>query len=427
MPNVDLIRTQFKARQALSSLVNSAVLPMAFTGYAAIGDTIDVIDVDTDGNILSILGGGVTVVSIDPNVSITVNSPVDTTGALGTAMIEVTPILIGQEAVDRLYRKKSDSVDVGFTRQEPILVSLLNNPTSGKSLLSVADVSEISVGDVGNVVSDSGVLVTGTTVEAIAINGDAANNRATIQIDMLANISGLTNPKLIVTNLTVATMINRLQADIDKIDLPYKHYNFGVGNKNSTVFVLPRVIIPGTSEFFLDGVQAELGTAGTRATKTLGAGNAQLDYHALILGLPGNDTKVAITSGAGIVVTVTGGFTSGYTVSVSNDSGTATAAQIAAAINANPTASKIVQVIYGSDGSGNPATQVSTPLLGGLNNGTGDYAELELVINNAIVNTGYKIISLRIVTSDKNRYQEPPNANESMWAHYIAPLYNVDR
>jgi hypothetical protein len=415
------------ARQALASLVNSAVLPMAFTGYLAIGDTIDVIDVDVDGNILSTIAGGVQVISIDPNVSITVDQVVDTTGATGTAMIEATPIGIGQEAIDRLYRRKVAGADVGFSRQEAILASAINSPSAGKTLLSVADVALLAVGDEVSIVSDAGLLISGATIEAIAINGDATNNRATIQIDQLADTSALTNPKLIATSLSVSGMINRLQADIDMIDRPYKHFDLGVGNKNTTVFRLPRTIIPGTSQFKLDGVEAKLGMAGTRASYTHGAANAALSFRSLILGLAGNATKVAVTTGAGIVVTVSGGFSAGYTVSVSNNAGAATSAQIAAALNANASVQKILQATYGGDGTGTPAALVATSLAGGLDNGTGDYAELEDVVNNATANTGYRVISLRIVPSEKNRYQQPPSANEDMWAHYSAPLYNVDR
>ncbi len=85
-----------------------------------------------------------------------------------------------------------------------------------------------------------------------------------------------------------------------------------------------------------------------------------------------------------------------------------------------------MQVQYGGDGSGTVST-FSTNLSGGLDNGTGDYSELEQVYENFITGTGFKWISLHMRPNERNRYNEPPGDDEELSIDFRKATENVDR
>jgi hypothetical protein len=192
-----------------------------------------------------------------------------------------------------------------------------------------------------------------------------------------------------------------------------------------TAFETDGLFKAATTHLYIDGRKLRLGTTGTRAAKSVGAGDAVVTYTSMILGTAGNRTDVSVTAGAGFTVSVSGDFVNGYVVDCTDNGGAATAAQIASAINADAVAKRLVQVQFGGNGTGVVAPFVATALLGGLDNGTGDYAEIPQVFENKIIATGYKWVSLWILPDERNRLNKPPRNTEELFIDYRRILYNA--
>lgn len=427
MGQLNLVRTEFVPRVTVVAPANDDLQPVNFTGYFQVGDTVDVIDEDANGNVTSVLADNLTILAIDPGVSLTLSAVVDTTLAVGTPKIVCQNIDDGQEAMDRLYRKTFSAGNVEFLLRQDILAQALNSPIGGQTLYDVEDVSFIRVGDVFDILADEGLVQAGVVIAAVSPNSDDTNNKATVAITTVVDTSTFTNPFLLARNITVQKAIARNQERIDEIDRPVENEDLGLGDNRTCAFETSSLFVQGSSKVFLDGVRKKLGTAGTRASLTQGAGNSQLIYTSLIPGLKGNDIKVRVQAGAGLTVSVTGSFNAGPTVTINNNGGAATSAQIAAALLADATAKRLIQVQYGGNGSGVVAAFGPTNLAGGLDNGTGDYAEVEQVFENLIVDTGYKWIIFHVRPNENNRMNKPPEDDEEVTLDYRRPSENVNR
>lgn len=436
MGQLNLIRTQFIAREVITSLTNAAKQDLAFTGYYLVGDVVDVLDVDVNGNILSVLAENLTILSIVANDSVTLSAAVDTSAAVGTPVLSCQIIDDGQEAVDRLYRKTPFSAtSMDFDLTEAILAEVQNSPIGGQTTYSVANAAFWRAGDTVDILADEG-LIGSATVVSVNVNADAANNRSTIVIDqVLAAVSGYTNPFILDTSITTQQAIERNQERIDGIDTPIENEYMGVGDGALLAFKTAQLFVQNSSKLLMDGKRLRLGTPGTRASLTQGAGNSQLIFTSMILGLLGNEVEVRVQSGAGFTITVTKTFAataagsyagSLYRVTINDNGGAATAAQIAAALNADTTVQKIVQVVYGGTGAGVVSAFGPTALTGGLDNGTGDYAEVEQVLNNLTTATGFSFLTLHIRRNEVNRLHKPPQSDEEMVIDYRRATENID-
>jgi hypothetical protein len=417
-PNLE--RTYFRPQEEITSLVSSARQLVAFTGYYEVGDTVDIIDVGPDGCRISIIGAR-TITAIEKDLALTFDSAIDTSTATGTPYAFVRDIDDGQEAVDRLYHKVSESQRCEVS--EPILSQALNLPVGGKTTYYVADVGYFKAGDTVSILSDAG-LAASATVDSVDPKGDDTGNYSIIVITSLVDTSLLVNPRIL-TSQTVCTLIDRLKDDIDAIDLPVENELLDTPDCKSTVFETDNLFRPGSTKLYLDGVRLRLGTVGTRASLVQGAGNSALTFYSSILGTAGNLTKVGVVAGAGFTVSVSGDFTSGFTITVNDNGGAATSAEIAAAINASASAKRIVQAIYGGTGAGVVTAFAATNLASGADDGSGDYAEIPQVINNVIANTGYKWVSLWVLPSDRRRLNKPPRNSEELTLDYRKLLYNL--
>ena len=427
MGQLNLIRTQFKGWSTVTTPANSAVQEVDFVGYFEVGDTVSIVEKDACGNILSTIATGVTIDAIDAeNLQLFLDQVVDTTGLTGTPVVIADNIDDGQEAVDRLYHKTWESEEVNFTLDEAIVSQELNAPIAGQTTFEIADASFLKAGDNVSILADEGVIDSSVNIVSVTINGDDTNNSAVVVVDEVVDTSSFTNPYILTNDVTVKDALIRLQADIDSIDKPIENEYVGVGDCLSA-FETDNLFVQGTSKVFLDGVRKLLGTAGTRAALTSGTGDAAMTFTSLILGTDGNLTEVEVVNGVGTTVAVAGNYASGYTISVNDNSGAATAADIAAAINADATASRIIQAQYGGAGTGTAVAFGPTALTGGLDDGTGDYAELEIVHENSIVNTGYGIIAFHIRPSERNRMNQVPQDDEEISVDYRQALVNVNR
>lgn len=416
-PNLE--RIAFRPQEEIVSLVNDDRQLMAFTGYYKVGDTVDIYDLDANGCCISILGTR-TIIAIEKDVALIFDSPIDTSTATGTPYAFTRDIDDGQEAIDRLYRYSNQLI---CEQNVPIVAQLLNAPAAGKTTYEVDDIGFLRAGDSIEIISNEGTAGT-ATIESISVNADQVNNRSEVVIDSLIDTSALTLPR-IKFDLSICSGLNRLKDDVDTIDWPIENENLDVGDCSLTAFESDNLFVQGSSKVFLDGVRKKLGSIGSRASHTQGIGDAALLYTSMILGLNGNLTKVAVVSGAGLTVAITGNFTAGYTISVNDNGAAATAAEIAAAIEADPIARRIVQVTYGGTGAGVVATFAATALTGGADDGSGDYAELPQLFENQIVNTGFKWISFWIIPSDRNRMNSAPKCDEEIVIDYRRPLRNV--
>jgi hypothetical protein len=417
-PNLE--RTYFRPQQEITSLADSTIQNLAFTGYYEVGDTVDIIDVGPDGCRISILGTR-TIVAIEKDEHLIFDSTIDTSLATGTPYAFVRNIDDGQEAIDRLYHKVQLGQECEFL--VPIINQSLNQPVGGKTTYAVADIGTLRAGDVIKVIADEG-LVGSATIDSVDPKADESGNYSIVVINAVVDTSTFTNPKIQAIT-PVCTVVDRLRDDIDKIDLPVENEALDTPDCLRTAFETDYLFRAGSTKLYLDGVRLKLGTVGTRAILTQGAGNSALTFTSMILGTSGNATKVAVVAGAGFTISVTGDFTSGHTISINDNGGAATAAQIAAALNADAIAKRLVQVVYGGDGSGVVAAFAATNLASGANDGSGDYAEIPQVINNQISNTGYKWVSLWILPTDRNRLNKPPRNSEELIIDYRRIMYNA--
>lgn len=440
MGQTNLKRTLYKPREEITSSLNSNVQTMLSVAHLRVGDRVDYIDVDPNGNMVggAPIVSNLTILAINPvTKKIVLDSPIDSSAATETPMLRVDDIDDGQEAIERIYRDPSTS-KAPFSLIQNILRVDVNTPIVGQATYHVADASFWRAGDEAKVVDDTGVLIANLSVVSVSIAADASNNKSKIVVDDPTAVSLVNNPYIQNDTIDLSKAVLRNQERIDEIDRPTVNQNFtpAIGNGADTCFEVPALFVQGTSKVYIDKGRQKLGTPGTRAQLIVGAGNGQLTAKSMILGLLGNEVELEVLNAAGLTVQVVKTFKrvgasdytqSQYKVRVNNNSNAATAAQIAAAINADAAARRIMQVIYGGDGSGVVAALAPTNLTGGLDNGSGDYAELEQVYENLQSGTGFKFVSFWILSDVRNRLSEPPADDEEVWGDFTTAADNIDR
>lgn len=433
MSNRNARRVQTKFRVTCTSPTNNVRQDVSKTRFFEVNDIVDVIDVDANGNIISVLSENNKVISIIPNSALILDVIVDTTTATGTAMIRNQTLDDGQSAFDRLFCRNASPGQM--TLIQNIEAQGLNAPIAGQTTFDVDDVTLFRVGDTIDIIADEGDIQLGVTVAAVNVNADAANNKSTIVVTGVIDTSTFTNP-IMTLSITTEQAILRNQERIDSMDLPINNKDLGIGEGTLTAFELPGLFVETSSRIYMAGRQ-KLGITGTRASHTEGAGSIQLIATSMILGTLGNEVELEVVNAAGLAVTVTKTFkvtTAGtdfsqsqYLVQVNSNSGAATSKEIADAINADSIAQRIMQVQYGTDGTGVVVPFGPVNLLGGLDDGTKDYAELEQIFENSIIGTGFKWISYHIRPNERNRMDAPPEDDEEICADYNRATENVDR
>jgi len=436
MGQTNLKRTHFEPRVEVLNPKNDDKQDVDFTGYFELGDTVDVIDVDAAGNILSILHDNAIILAIDDTQGFVVlDAVVDTTAATGTPKIRVQQIDDGYQAIDRLYRRRLRGGGA-FALVQAIEAQELNAPIVGQTIFDIDDASFFRAGDVIDILADEGIIASDVTIVSVNPNADAINNKATIVVSGVYDTSTFTNPFVLDKTINIEDAIRRNQERIDGMDTPVENIDLGLGNGLDTAWEIPQLFVEHSSKLFIDGRRAKKGIAGTRATHVQGTGNGELTITSMHMGLLGNEDEIVVQAGAGLTVGVTKTYKNNaniiipgqtaYIVTVNDNGGTATAKQIADAINADSEARRIMQVQYGGDGSVVVAP-FSTNLAGGLDDGTGDYSELEQIYENSITGTGFQWVSLHMRPNERNRYSEPPADDEEVCIDFRKATENVDR
>ncbi len=405
-------RLEFASIQNLTSATNDDFQTLADTALVKVGDVLEFWDRNAAGCLETLIGTR-TVTGVCPDTSITLDSAIDLTTVTGTAAIRNRNIWDVQQAIERLYRQGHEPQDYIINWDSAITASVLDTPIVGQSLQSVGDATCWGAGDGWAIISDEGLAGSGTVIGI-----DAATNQVTI--DDSIDTSLLTNPKLINTSVDLKTQLMRLKSIIDQLGAPACDYFDG--DCDDTVWYSTQSMVQNSSEFYLDGVRKRKGTCGTQASLVNGAGNNELTFTSLILGIYGNDIDIALVDPAAasqpLTVSVSGTWEGAdrlISVSLATDGGsviTSTAQDVADAINADADAKKLVQAIYGGDGTGLQSALVATPLAGGLDDGTGDYCEIQNLSNNAL--GAFEIVSLHIRPSENNRLSCPPEESEEI-------------
>ena len=437
MGQTNLIRTQFCPVELITSSEDNKRQTVAFTSYFKVGDTVDIVALK-DGECcpLGTLATDLVIEAIEKHTALNFTATVDTSTALPTGATGwyavAKEIDDGQEAIDRLYRHYTNGKNP-FDVCVNITDFALDTPSVGQATYDVPDVSFWRAGDTATIICDDGVAGEATVI-SVNENADDTNNSATLVLNSNIDLTAKTGCHTCIKGITMSDAINRNKEDIDAIDKPIENEYIGVGDCSHTVFDADNLYLQNTSKLLLDGRRLRLGTCGTLATLTNDVGNAQIILTSLILGTNGNKTKLVLTDPAApsspLSVSVTLNFNTGHTIDVSleTDGGSAiisTAQDVVDAINADADAKRIVLAQYGGDGTGVQSALVSTPLAGGLDDGTGDYCEIEQVFENNITATGYKWFSLWILPSDNNRLNKPPRSTEELVVDYRKALSNA--
>lgn len=425
MGQKNLKRSQFIPRTTVLNPVNSNVQEMDFVGYFELLDTVDVIDVDANGNIVSTLLDNAVIVSINPGTKvITLDQAVDTSAATGTPMIRVQNIDDGQEAIDRLYRRTFRG-SVGFDLRQTILAVSLDDPSVGKATYDVADVSFFRAGDEIKLIDDNGVVAASAIIDTVNVNADDVNNKSTIVLTSSIGVTLPNNPYIQNLTIDMELAVKRNQERIDEIDRPIKNDDLGNGDGSHLAFETANLYLQNSTDVYLDGIKKKIGTKGTLGTLIQGSGDSSLTFTSLLLGTEGNKTTLEVVAGAGITVSVAGKSKTGYVISVTDNGGAATSEQIASAINADVDARRIVLCVYGGNGTGVVATFGPSNIAGGLNDGVGDYAEIEQVFENVIFGTGFKWVTFHIRGNERNRMNSAPDQDEEITGEYAKAHVNA--
>jgi hypothetical protein len=403
MPQYDARRTQFDPCRDLTSALNDDRQTLTNTALMQVGDTLAFYDKDASGCIdFANPLGTRTVTAICTDAAVVYDSAIDLTVVTGTAVICIRDLDDVQVVLERLdiYTQPEN---YPYRIQPAIVGSEYDVPIASQARHQVADI-----------ICDSGLAVTANVVSV-----DVGNQK--VVIDDNTDLSLETGCKLVNMTLTLALHLKRLKADIGGIRI-YHHF-LDDGDCDHTAYKYGEVFLPDTTEVRADGPEPRKGTCGTLAFLehgTFPGSNDSLRLDSLVTGTNAN-TKLSfeVVSAAGTAVTVTGSWdNSDILISINNDTGNATAAQMAAALAADPSASRYFHARYGGDGTGNPGALAATPFAGGLDDWTGDYCELEQLEGNLISGTGYRWISFHVDPDDPNRLSSPHRTSEEIWSHY---------
>lgn len=417
MPQIDAIRIQYDVCKDITSILNDDIQTLTDTTLLCVGDTVNFYEKDASGCIdwTNPLGER-TLTSICTNDAVTLNATVDLSAltAGSTAVMCVKDLDDAQAAGDRMDDWTQPET-YKYRIQPAITASEYDVPIVGQARHTVAECAFLfQAGDTYDIICDSGLVVSGTV-----ISSDPGNEK--VVIDDNTDLTAETGCKLINTSLTLAEHLKRLKNAVLG-GIPVYHDFLGKGDCDHTTFELSSIFLPGTTRVKADGNEPNLGTCGTLASFDHGAypANDTLRYTSMVTGTNANTKiSVAIISAAGNAVTVSGSWdTDDILISVNNATDTSDALTIAAAINADPSASRYVMVQYGGDGLGIPPSLVATSLAGGLDDWTGQYCEMEQLQANFIIGTGFKWVSIHIDPDDPNMMSVPHRTSECLYAHY---------
>jgi len=427
-------RLQYLPREVITDGISSNVHTLQAVDHLKLGDSVDIWEIDpVTKKRLAVIASDLIVLAINPGTKkVTFSASFDTSGLTGQPIVRVDNIDDIQEAIERLYRRKSDASGISFDVRQTIIDFEADAPSAGKGLYDVADTQFWEPGDKVAVIDDTGVLIAETTIFAVNINADDTNNKATIAVNNNTVIPLGSNPYIQNLSLTVDEALRRIRDRVDEIDLPKKNQlPLQLPDNSVPAFEFADLFLSGSSDIFLDGNKKSLGLAGTRASLIQGTSNAQLTFTSMVLNTQGNNTTIEVQNAAGLTVVVGGNFQNGFSITIGSNSGTASAKQIADAINAHATAKRLVQVVYGGDGSGVVTPFGPSSLAGGLDDATKDYAEIEQVFENKISGTGFKWISFNcgqtVHNADPNRMKRPPQDSEEFAIAYSKASRNIDK
>lgn len=407
-------RLQYSAKHALTSTVNDDRHTLSNTHFLKVGDEIEFWDENASGCLETLIGVR-TVTAVCPDEAVVVDSAIDMSSLSGSACIRNRSLDDVQAAMDRLYDCGFEAEDFLLQFAAPITASATDSPIVGQSEQTVSDATCWAAGDSWQIIDDNGLQGSGTVIGI-----DASTNEVILDTSIDA-FGTLSNPKLLNTSVDLKTQLVRLKSLIDQVGSPICEELLD-GDCDNTAFYASQTFVQNSSQLYLDGVRKRKGACGTLASLVNDTVNAEITFTSLVLGTDGNDIDIEFVDPAAasqaLAVTVSGSYDGAdrkISVSLATDAGlviTSTAQEVADAINADADAKRLVRAIYGGDGTGVQSALAATPLAGGLNDGDGDYCELQVLDNNAL--GGYGILSFHIRPNEGNRMSCPPQESEEL-------------
>lgn len=408
-------RIQFSCIQDLTSSTDDDYQTLTDTSLIKVGDVLEFWDRNAAGCLDTLIGTR-TVTGVCKDAAITLDSTIDLTTVTGTAAIRNRNIWNMEDAVKRLYQCGMQAKDYKIQWEAPISSCNIDTPIIGQSEQFVSDASCWETGDSWAIISDEGLAGTGTVVSTDLVTND-------VTIDDSIDCSGLTNPKLVNTSLDLKEQLLRLKQAIDEINAP-RCEKLLDGDCNNTVFYSSQTFKQNSSSTFMGGNRKRLGSScGTRASLVNDVTDAEITFTSLVLGLDGNDISIEFVDPGGttpLSVALTGTYDGAdrvITVTLETVAAAivSTAQEVADLLNADAATKRLVQAIWGGDGSGVQSALVPTPMAGGLDDATSDtdYCEIQIIDNN-VATGGYGIISFNIRPDEIKRLQCPARENEEL-------------
>ena len=401
---MNAIRLYNELRKTINSPASSTRQLVSKTGCWRCGDEIEFWD-SPDGGVC--LGGtslGTRVIDcIDPDTAFIFTATIDLTTASGT-VIAVNKTLDDQQAYNNRMCSEANPQNMPWIEVNPVVSFTENDPIGGQmTLIMTNSIASLKIGDAVKIIADSGVVISANIVSK-------NNTTKEVVLDATVDLTSETNAKLTTCcGLYFQDIIDRIHEETGGASDCEGDFD---GDCLHSVFELSDIMVANSSHPMIDGRLLRRGTAGTRASLSDGAANQEIVFTSLVLNAFGNDLSVEILNVAGTAVTVSGSW-SDIKISVNNNSGTATVNDIIAAIHADPSARRLVQVTTGGgDGSGLAAALAETNLAGGANDATYDYAEL------LDENGDRTIISLNIRPDQHQRLSSPFADTEWMHVDY---------
>jgi len=419
-PNAE--RIQLRVLELITSAVNDDIQNVADTSFFERGDNVRIVLVSSNGCVSGVAISGLTVSGVCTDDSLVFDTAIDLTSppAGYSYYVENFDVVDVQEGFDRIRERHTQLIGHRYELCENVIDFSLDNPVSGQGTYEIEDnVLFFDTGDEIQIICDSGILGSATVVSR-------ALGTKTVVIDQSIDLTAQTNCCFCNVSLTLDEVLERLKDAITGIEVCNE--DIGPGDCDNLAFEFDSTFLDGCEKVYIDGIRKTRGSAGTRASSTDGAGASAWTATSMILGLLGNGISIELLDPAGpsspLAITVTGSIADGtkkISVDLETNVGSTiitTSEQLADALNADADVMRLIQVVFGGDGTGVVATYAEADMAGGLNDGTKDYATIEQVANNEISDTGYKWISFHIRPDEVNRLHLAPRSDEDLIVDY---------
>ena len=149
-------RVFFKLLEPITSSINDDRQEVADTRPFRIGDVVDILQIDANGNITNKIADNLTIQAIEPNSALVFSAPVDTTVGGDPIYVFNQTLKTQQKGLDRALRPQFDGSAVDCVQNVPIVNGELNTPSAGQTKYEVDDIKKLIPGDTVDVLDVGG-------------------------------------------------------------------------------------------------------------------------------------------------------------------------------------------------------------------------------------------------------------------------------